>query len=535
MGVKFDGLYFEPVEGLPYKHDYSAIIKGFKSPKEEFDGIRHLLRNDLFFLSYFCMRVPFNNRYWVETCNLVQDGPQTDTCDIWAREHGKTTIISVGNKVRQILNCEGGCDRRMCILSFAKDPALKILRVFKELFERSDLLKYCFPEIFWQNVNDAPKWSEDQGLVLRRSGYHKEATIEAWGLIDGMPTGSHFTDLIIDDVVTDALVRTPERMAQVEEAFNLAQYLGSEGCLRTVTGTFYRHDDPLTKIVAQKDPETGAPLWHVRIRPGVEPASFTGASVFLSEDRMRKFKASQYTFATQILCNPTPKEFRKLQAEWVDDVNDAQIPKRLWHFIIIDPAGKKKGRDSWAIGHGGFVPYRDELGLSDLYLLELIVRPMDFDEAMKTIVEMYIRAGKVIRLGVENPANSTWDIHIQSALRAKKKFISEEAKTLVLLSHHKQNKEERILANLSYPMSNGKIHLAADIPEEYRKRFREEIEKFPAWHDDALDMCAYFYDLIKDYRFPAADSSVGKADLRDRYARSKLSGKPKREDSWLYV
>jgi hypothetical protein len=28
------------------------------------------------------------------------------------------------------------------------------------------------------------------------------------------------------------------------------------------------------------------------------------------------------------------------------------------------------------------------------------------------------------------------------------------------------------------------------------------MEKFPYWHDDALDALAYLYDMIQNYKFP---------------------------------
>jgi hypothetical protein len=556
--IQIDGIRFERVEGAPYKHDYDDVIGQVIAGKvPEIPTLRELFRTDLFALVYFGMRVPINHPWWVSACNEVQDGPETDTVDVWAREHGKTTIVTIGDTIQRDvikktpleaemerqgavdLSKLPGCAARIGIGSFAKDPAVKILRVFKSIFEDSTLLKVCFPEIFWESVNQAPKWSEEQGLILRRQGYAKEATIEAWGLIDGMPTGAHYTTLLFDDVVTLTLVKTPERMADVFAAFNAAQYLGSEGCRRRVCGTYYRHDDPLVQIVAQKDLDTGEPLWLERNKPGVEPAAFTGKPVFMSEKSIKRYKGDPITFSTQILCNCTPVELRKLNPDMLHEVDPGDIPRRLWRMMIIDPAGKHAGRDSWAIGVGGFVPARDDKGLSDLYLLDLCIRPFEYEDAMAEIVRQYLYAGgRIVKLGIENPANSTWDIHVRNALKAKGKHVSEEAGTLVLLSHGKQNKQERILANIQYPLSNRKIHVSTNIPQAMRDRLRTEMDKFPRWHDDGLDLLAYFYALIAEYNFPLKDCSAPTSRVLDMYDRAKLrnaAARRRTEDSWLYA
>jgi hypothetical protein len=69
----------------------------------------------------------------------------------------------------------------------------------------------AFPDILWgEDVRQAPKWSEDDGIIVRRRKSNpNEATVEAWGLVDGQPTSKHFRVLLYDDVVVAGSVTIP--------------------------------------------------------------------------------------------------------------------------------------------------------------------------------------------------------------------------------------------------------------------------------------------------------------------------------------
>jgi hypothetical protein len=58
------------------------------------------------------------------------------------------------------------------------------------------------------------------------------------------------------------------------------------------------------------------------------------------------------------------------------------------------------------------------------------------------------------------------------------------------------------------------------------------MQKFPYWHDDALDSLAYQYDLFRDFRFGkfAAQEKEGEWDKAFREGSTS-----KKSNSWLYV
>ena len=78
-------------------------------------------------------------------------------------------------------------------------------------FDDNAQLKYVYSDVLWtEPKREAPRWSENDGLIIRRQSKPKEATLEAHGLVDGMPTGKHFDLRIYDDVVTQASCTTSE-------------------------------------------------------------------------------------------------------------------------------------------------------------------------------------------------------------------------------------------------------------------------------------------------------------------------------------
>jgi len=166
-------------------------------------------------------------RDWVfQRCREVQFNPD-GYIDLWAREHYKSTIITFGLTIQDILNDP---DTTIGIFSHTRPIAKGFLRQIKAELETNQKLRAWFPEIIWDNPQaHAPKWSEDDGITVNRKSNPKEQTVEAWGIVDGQPTGKHFKRLIYDDVVTQESVTTPELIAKVTRPWALSLNLAAEG------------------------------------------------------------------------------------------------------------------------------------------------------------------------------------------------------------------------------------------------------------------------------------------------------------------
>ncbi len=528
---------FTPIPGVKYRFNYLKSFKKLEELKATMSKadyaqkyktvIRDCVLKDLWFITYFIMKIPIaNHPFWVNYCREVQEGPDTHTLDVAARGHGKSTIITVANTIREVLYSKVILqkDETVGIFSYSQSAALIFLRQIKFILETSEVLKVCFPEALYENpVKQAYKWGEESGLYLKRDTSAKEATFEAWGLIEGMPTGRHFTKRIYDDIVTPDMVNTPEMNQKVKDAFDMSQNLATRGGTHRVIGTYYHHDDCLVYI-GNKIKKNGDLLYHVRKKPATHDGTPNGEPVFLSQEELDELKNNTYAFNTQQLLDPSPEYDRSLDSTRLVKIPKEEVPNRLYKFILVDPAGVnlKAGEDSWGIICVGVVPFRDDLGNSDVIILDACIKPLELDEACRKIVSMYLKHGRISCIGVEKTVLASMEVHIANALAANGKYISEKSKTLQLFRPSGRKKTTRITTALQIPLNSSKIKYVETVPADAIETLKTEMDRFPYWHDDGIDALSYLYDLLKDYRFPAYFDNNESEDLFSRFERKKL-------------
>lgn len=536
VDLEIDGIKWTQLPGINYGYDFFASRKWhLENGLTELDWIRSCFEDSLWFLVYFGLRVSIANQpWWIQACREVQRGPKNNTLDLWARDHGKSTIITTADTIHRILL---NPEERVGIFSYSRPTALAFLRGIKTALEQSSLLKAAFPDILYGDPQkESPKWSEEGGIRVKRKGYYKEETVEAWGLIEGMPTGRHFSHRVYDDIVTLDTVGTPEMMAKVRQAFDMSENLGTADGTCRIIGTPYHHEDTLMQLRAQTK-DSGEPLYHVRLKPATVDGTPNGASAYLPEEKLAKLRTNRRTFYSQQLLDPTPQGTQKLDKNLLVEVEPSQIPQRLFKFMAIDPAGERKSDnrqgDSWAMVVIGVEPYRDDLGASRFFILDMIVEPMSPTEAVQNAVKMFMRNGQIRQLGVEKVGLSTTEVHISKALHARGRSVTVENKNLLILRPAGRSKEQRIEDALAWPLVNGKLHISKQILPAYRERLKVEMDKFPYWHDDALDAISYVVsDMVRGFRFGKYEpDKKPEPDWWDEPV-SRVDVKP---DAWLYV
>lgn len=551
--LEWNGMPFRPIPGVTYLKDYFRLAEDILLKKlDEREVFRSLAVNDNWWLMYFGMRKAHAHRpFVVHAANEVQRGPKSKTLDIWAREHFKSTIITHTETIQDILYDP---NERIAIFSYTATAALVFYREIRFELESNEFLKDLFPDVLWANPRaEAPQWSDD-GLIVKRDRRAKEATLEAWGLLEGMPTARHFTKRVYDDISTLDLVESPEQVEKCKEKFDMSAYVGSDGDRERIIGTFYSHDDPLTYIRDKKKAD-GTDEYALRLKPGTEDGTYSGKPVLISEERNLQLQGNKRIYSTQILCNPTPKEDRELNHEALVCVSRLDLPSGLWRIMIVDPAGdpKKKNtrKDNWAMWVLGIAPYLLKDGSYKLYILDGFVGKLPHKDAVHKARDMYLRNVGIQKLVVEKVGASTAEIHIADALRAKGKNLTLENGRLHTVHPGSISKEKRIIDNLQDVLNDGLIHYLEPRTSEYQSAIevlKKQMEDFPhGAHDDAPDALSYWRPVASAKKFgkereQSADPEEERRNFeqlrrdrkwREAFAKSRTRGGTK--NSWMGV
>lgn len=294
--------------------------------------IRELCKIDRWFLLVVVLNRKDAVHQWLyERCREVEKNPDGHL-DLWARGHYKSTIITYAGTIQEILR---NPNITIGIFSHTRPIAKGFLKQIKREFEVNEFLRDLFPDICYLNPRqDSPQWGEDAGIIVKRKSNPKEATVEAWGLVDGQPISRHYDLRIYDDVVTRDSVNTPEQIAKTTESLDLSQNLSGGANREWYIGTRYHYADTYRELI-DRGIET-------RIYPATNSGTPDGEPVLLTQEEWDKKKMSmgQYVLACQMLQNPIAGSDQVFDPEWIRRIEIR--PRVLNIYILCDPAHSKK-------------------------------------------------------------------------------------------------------------------------------------------------------------------------------------------------
>lgn len=492
-------------------------------PSEVTEAFRYLCRTDLYFLLRYGLNRQDLERQWLfDRCREVQNAPNGHI-DLWAREHYKSTIITFAKSIQDILASHGknplpvwgGREITIGIFSHTRPIAKGFMRQIKYELESNERLREWFPDVVWENPQrDAPKWSEDDGIIVKRKSNPKEATLEAWGLVDGQPTGKHFFIRVYDDVVTRESVTTPDMINKTTAAWELSTNLGCDGGHERIIGTRYHFNDTYREIIKRG-------VAKARIYPATADGKPEGEPILLSREALtdKRRKQGPYTFACQMLQNPVADQSQGFKRDWLKFYNGSD-GGGMNIYILVDPASEKKKTSDytvmWVVGLGSDQNY---------YHLDLVRDRLNLTERGKTLMRLH-RKWRPQRVGYEKYGMQA-DIEFIKTLQDKENYRFE-----VVELGGSMPKNDRIRRMIPV-FESGRFYLkysqhvtnyegrTVDLIQEFEN---DEYLAFPvSIHDDMLDCLARITDEDMSVIWPEAE------EAQERYSRDR---KTSRSNAW---
>jgi predicted phage terminase large subunit-like protein len=457
------------------------------------EALRRLCREDLFFLlTIACKRKDIDRDWLYDRCREVEREPN-GCLDLWAREHYKSTIITFGQSIRNLVNDPD--NTTIGIFSHTRPIAKGFLEQIKRELENNSFLKKLFPDVLYQDPRvESPKWSLDSGLILKRKTNPKEANVEAWGVVDGQPTGKHFTLLVYDDIVTRESVTTPDQIKKTTEALEHSYSLGAEGGQRRFIGTRYHANDSYKTMMTRG---TAKP----RIYPATDNGKMDGEPVFLSKETLMEKRRDMgpYTFGTQMLQDPVADKAMGFKTEWLKFYKTLGDVSKWNKYILVDPAGKKKTTSDYTV--------MEVIGLApdnNYYLIDAVRDRMNLTKRASKLFELH-RKHLPVAVGYEEYGMQADIEHVQYVME------QENYRFNIIALGGGVPKEDRI-QKLIPVYEQGRFYMPESLSyvnyegrsRDYVKDFiDDEYTSFPvSVHDDMLDCRARILDPVLNAKFP---------------------------------
>jgi hypothetical protein len=429
--------------------------------------------NDRYYLlTVTCKRVDAWHEWIFDRCREVESKPD-GYLDLWARYHYKSSICTFAGCIQEtIIDPE----IKIAILSCKNDVARPFLVQIKNELERNEDLKRIHSDVFYDDPeNESPKWSEKEGIVVKRRGNPREPTMSAYGLIDGMPVGSHFDLLNYDDLVTDTLVGNPDMIKKVTIAWELSDNLGTAKVTRKWhQGTRYSFADTYGILLDRR-------ALKERRYPATDDGTVKGTPVFLTQEKWDQVKlAQQSTVNAQMLLNPlagTESTFRTRMLRHYD-----VVPSVLNVYILCDPSkGRGPRSDRTAIAVMGV-----DVG-GNKYLLDGVCHRMKLSERWQLIKQYESKwrnhpGVQMVRIGYEQYGMQS-DIEVlnENMQREGNYFLIEEVNSSKDGSG-KNAKNDRI-ERLEPDMNRGMLYIPAVV---YHPDFGRTVAGEPSYNTAAL-------------------------------------------------
>ena len=527
LGIHRDKYAFDFVEVSRDLQDCYDDEGYLENENKFYDTVRELSKVDLFFLMYFVLDFPMNDPFLVARCYEIQNG-YDNTMNLWARGHWKSTIITHGLPLYLLINDP---ERRICIFSHTRNIAKDHMRRSKIAMEQNQALKMAHTDIFYEKPDSqAPKWNEDIGCYVKRKRSYIEASLEAWGLVDNLPTGKHYTHSIYDDVIDLKKVSTPEQIKKATFFFRSSLLLRARKHERVIAGTRYDNGDTYAEEMKKKS-------WQMRIYPAEvdEKGEYKreGTPVYLTRKELEEYwdEHGPYIYNSQMGQNPVGEAFERMQREWLrNSFYDPQAPRPdMYLYGLVDAARKQEKRSDYTVM---LVIGTD--CLRNFWVLDAVRDKMDNGGKWEELKRLTMKWG-VIDWGYEHIGLASDREYMELRMQEEGLYfrIIELGGNAIKTARIKRLIPDFSRGRWRFPEEILYKDVNDNIHELIKEFLTEEYDTFPyAAHDDFLDCMSRIYDGKMQVIFPPLVEVVD-ADKPVRFDPLGLSDPVRPAYNWM--
>src|SRR3990167_479699 len=434
--------------------------------------IAEIGRRSLDFFLYFILGYKdIDNPFHDDFIRRVEEERDKDLF-LLPRGHLKSSIFTIGGSLWSIIR---NPERRIGIGSDTVSRAKSFLREIKTVAEHNGTLFAYFPDIFYGDPQkQSPKWTETE-LQFKRRSTAKEASITAFGL-ESIPTGMHFEDIRLDDIVTPENTTTRDQMDKIKTAVGLlTPVLEPQGAMLRVCGTRYDYGDIYGEMQSYD-------RWRTYRRPALEDNEPIFPQKF-SKEKLTEIRTDPtvgpYIFSCQYLLDPIDPENAMFRRQWFQYF-DQWHPGPYRSYITIDLAySTLKTADYTAMIHSKADQFKN------LYVSDYIRARLTLANMIQALFNMLEPINTLDCVAVEiqpseTEVNSAVLIMIREEMKRRNKYF--------MLKGVKPVRDKVARANALVPLfANGMVFMRRNMPE-----LEDELLRFPKGeHDDLVDALAY--------------------------------------------
>ena len=462
-----------------------------------------------------------------------------------ARSTFKSTEVTIGYSIQRMIR---NPDVRILIDNETYSNAKTYLTSIRMQLKNNKKLLELFP--YLKLRDDITGGDTDSSLIIAGNPtfadvkaddddavMNKEPNVSCAG-VDKTRTGQHYDVIIMDDLVSERNVTTPDQIEKVKQHFKLAFSLLDPPAKHIyreliVIGTRFHYNDLYSMLLSDEYKD----LFDTLIMPAVLPDGTLSFPDRLNKEFLEEQRRIQgnYIFNCQYMLNPLDEDKSDFKKGWVrhwrgDLFHLGEMGRDMTHYLLVreiyiqgegwkildkprrekvtiimtyDPASKKKKKTDhnaiWVIA---------VTRNNHWFVLDIVYDKMNPKERVEVIFELR-RKWKIDIYAIEEVGfQETIKFYAQEKMGQENDFFSIRA-----LTPRARSKEDRI-RGLVPRFENGCVYLPPTLIKknwenrniDVVKEFLDQYIFFPLARtgDDLLDALCYLLDIVK----PAVKNDV---------------------------